>query len=845
MALLGVDGRFRLVNRTFAHMLGYGSDELTALTDLQITHPEDREENLRVAQSLLDGTRASASTEARYMGKTGRVLDFSVHTSLIRDADGQPQYFLSQYADIGERRRDAAILYSEKRLMEMVARGEAQDVFLAKVTETISSQIEGFAAALFLLDEARTKLILQKAEGMSPRLAATLVELDVGPDRGFLAACAFFNRRMLLGGDAEARSDVTLHALAEAGFGSGWATPIRTRNNRVLGVLAAFSSQRAVDPRDIDLVERTVRIAGIGLEREHADRRLRESEERHLLALRGAKDGIWDWDILKDRLYVSERWQEIAGSSAQDRIGSGRAWMCRLYPDDRRPIHTRLRAHLEGRTPYFEAEYRMLRSDGKYCWVLSRGVALRNDSGQAYRMAGSLSDITERKRAESRLEFEALHDPLTGLPNRTFFLGRLDRCLRDGEGVFHHALLLLDLDRFKTVNDSLGNPIGDRVLVAVAKRLRSALGSRHLLARVGGDQFVILVEHERADQECLELADKILKLLAAPFRIQDYEVSATASIGLVDSVSGYNRPEDVVRDADSAMLRAKERGRACSVVFDAGMKDRRRESARLEKVIRRALQDGSFALAYQPIVERRTGRVVGGEALLRLQGPRLDGLNTQSLVTVAEESGLIVRLGEWVFKEACAFSARLAKELGDCPRIAVNASPHQFRHSDFPSMAAAALSETGARGENITIELTEGLFLGFEADVLGALGRLKALGFQLSIDDFGTGYSSLAYLKRLPIDSVKIDRSFVMGIPDDEDGAAITGAMVALGHILQVKVVAEGVERQAQIDFLSGFECDYLQGFGISRPLGADEFIEFFRQNSTRTEGTRLIRVVK
>ena len=831
MALIRVEGRFDYVNPAFSRMLGYTTEELCRLSYLQVTHAEDAEHGEELAQILLDGEKESVTTEKRYVAKSGRTVYCRVDTALIRDESGRPSFFFSQVTDISNRRRDGVLLQEERRLMEMVAKGEELNAFLRHLVGAVKGQMEDARVCLFLVRNDNRTLHLHTALELPPPIAMRLIQLEVRAESGIVSRCAFLNRRIVtadLGRDPDLGTEAGSEALR-----SGWAFPIRSRTNLVVGVLALFfSGERDPDPRELDQVERAIRIAGIGIEREHADRLLRESEERYALALRGANDGIWDWDVGPDRLYVSQRWRAIVGLAAGDVLSNGRDWIRRLHPADRRPTYIRLRAHLEGLSAHFEAEYRMRQRDGSYRWVLSRGVAQRDRDGRPYRMAGSLSDVTERKAAEARLEYEALHDALTDLPNRSFFVSRLERSLREQTpGGF--AVLFLNLDRFKQVNDSLGNEFGDRLLTAVGARLRTVVGTEHLLARMGGDEFTVLVESANAPAQAEELAGRLVSALAESFRIQDYDVSTGASVGLVVAHAEYQRPEEVLRDADAAVSRAKERGRSCVVVFDQKMQARALEAARIEGLIRRALLEDGLVLYYQPIVELSGRRVVGCEALLRVTLPEAVGISPETVIRVAEETGLILSLGEWVFREACAFASRLMDAGMPDIRVAINVSPKQFRHTGFPTRVAEILRETGVTGNCITLELTEGLFLGFEDEVLASLTRLQELGFQLSIDDFGTGYSSLSYLKRLPIDLLKIDRSFVGGIPQDEEGAAISAAVIALGHILQIRVVAEGVERPEQIEFLAGFECDYIQGYAVSKALSEAEFMDFVRRSRT------------
>jgi diguanylate cyclase (GGDEF)-like protein/PAS domain S-box-containing protein len=550
---------------------------------------------------------------------------------------------------------------------------------------------------------------------------------------------------------------------------------------------------------------------------------LRDSEERYALAVRGANDGLWDWNLLTQAIYFSPRWQAMLGYKEQEMVPTLDAWLTRVHPEDRQPLEDALMAHRKGYTPHFEHEYRMLHKDDTYRWMLSRGLAVRNALGHATRMAGSQTDITERKVA----------DVLTGLPNRVLFTDRLARAIertqRRPDYLF--AVLLLDLDQFKTINESLGHSVGDQLLIALAHRLRAYLHSPDLIARVGegptvarlgGDEFVILLGDLKDVNDATRVAEHIQQQFAAPFMLPDHEVFVSASIGIALSTTGYHRPEELLRDADTAMSRAKEHGKARHVVFDTAMHDRAMARLRIEMDLRRAIERQEFCVFYQPIVTLTSGSVSGFEALVRWQHPQRGLLLPTEFIAVAEESTPIVAIGWSVLRTACQQMATWQRQFSDQTpwSISVNVSGKQCAQADLVPGIAQVLHETGLAAQHVKLEITESVLM--EQMTGAVLEQLQILGVQLSIDDFGTGYSSLSYLCRFPMKMLKIDRSFISCITLGGHHTEIVRAIITLAHTLDMQVTAEGVETAEQLAMLRALHCDYGQGHFFSPALDTE-----------------------
>jgi diguanylate cyclase (GGDEF)-like protein/PAS domain S-box-containing protein len=578
---------------------------------------------------------------------------------------------------------------------------------------------------------------------------------------------------------------------------------------------------------DAAALERSIRY---GIAHQHALAALAVSEERYALAMAGANDGIWDWDLRTDALYVSPRWKSMLGYAPGAVGWTPEEWTARIHPADRARVQQAMEAHLAGRTPHFESEHRVRAGDGLYRWMLARGLAVRSEEGSPTRIAGSQTDISERKRAESQLKHDALHDGLTGLPNRVLFLNRLEHAMRRSarrRSVELTAVLFLDLDRFKLVNDSLGHITGDRLLVEVAARLDSALRPGDTVARLGGDEFTVLLEDLTDRAEAERVAERMLDTLTAPFRLDDRELYLSASIGIAVAPPDAD-PGEVIRDADAAMYRAKAEGKGRHAMFDAALHAAAVARLDIETRLRRKLAGGvldgdGLSVAYQPILRAGNGEIAGFEALARWNESDGTTLEPEDFIPVAEETGLIHTLGRLVLREACrqlALWHRTQPQL----TMAVNISRRQLLDAGFGDEVRRALADHGLHPDALRLEITETDAAADPTAVRRALESIYALiGVRSHLDDFGTGASSFTFLRGFPGDALKIDRSFVLAMPADEGAYEIVQAITGLAHNLGMEVVAEGVEEQSQVRILRTLGCEYLQGFLLGRPMGPDD----------------------
>ena len=558
-------------------------------------------------------------------------------------------------------------------------------------------------------------------------------------------------------------------------------------------------------------------------ERRKMEEALRKSDERYVLAVRGASDGLWDWDLKTGRVYFSPRWKNMLGFQENEISSSLNEWFSRIHPEDIEQAKLDISNHIKGLTSHFENEHRMLHKDSTYRWMLSRGLAVWGEDGMAKRMAGSMTDMTDRKVAEQRLQHDALHDTLTGLPNRALFMDRLNLAVERAkrrEG-FLFAVLFLDLDRFKDINDSLGHMVGDKLLVAVARMLEQHVRPTDTVARLGGDEFVILLEDIKDINDATRVADRVQKEVGECFAVEDRPVFISVSTGIVLSMTGYSRHEDVLRDADIAMYRAKANGKARYEIFDPAMRSRIMERMSLEAELRRALDNEELRLYYQPIVSLESSKVIGFEALIRWQHPVQGLLLPVDFISLAEETGLIIPVGLWVLREACR-QMHEWQQLFPSHRdltISVNISGKQVAQPEFHDQIRQILAETGLEPSSLKLELTESAIIENIDLTIPMFNRLREMGVQIQIDDFGMGYSSLNYLSVFPINALKIGQSFISMMTNDENNRKIVNAIVMLTHGLGMGVIAEGVESRKQLDQLRSLGCEYGQGYLISMPL--------------------------
>ena len=563
--------------------------------------------------------------------------------------------------------------------------------------------------------------------------------------------------------------------------------------------------------------------------RRAAELALRESEEKFRQLADNIPEIFWITDARQRKLhYLSPGFETLTGKPLTEVMRRPRGWLQVVHPDDRERVRLARKGlpHEE-----YNIEYRIVLADGSIRWVHDQAFPVRDASGTVYRIAGIGADVTHRKEAEEKLVYLAHYDGLTGLPNRVLFFDRLQQMLAQARRRGRQAaVMFLDLDRFKVVNDTLGHAVGDELLRNVAQRLSYCIRVGDTVARFSGDEFVLSVNDLKEAEDARHIAQKVLQAFTDPFRLNGHEVFVSTSIGIAMFPSDGEDEQSLLKSADTAMYRAKESGRDNFQFYTREMNARAMYRLELENSLRHALERDEFRLHYQPKACLVTGRVTGVEALLRWERPGHGLVAPGEFVPLLEDTGLIVPVGEWVLSEACRQIEAWRAGGHEPLSIAINMSARQFASRNLGEVVKRVLDAHKADPKLIELELTESLLMVNTEEAVRTLKYLKSLGVRLSIDDFGTGYSSLSYLKRFPIDALKIDRSFIDEITTDVDDATITLAVIGMAHNLGLKVVAEGVETEAQIAFLSANGCDEAQGYYFARPQPAGELARVVRE---------------
>jgi diguanylate cyclase (GGDEF)-like protein/PAS domain S-box-containing protein len=570
----------------------------------------------------------------------------------------------------------------------------------------------------------------------------------------------------------------------------------------------------------------TSRVRAIAIARNMTES-LRKSEERWKFALEGSGDAVWDWDLKNNELFISKRWNEMLGYPVDD-VGNGaEKWESLVLAEDLEATKQAMREHLEGKTPAFIHEYRSLCKDGSLKWILARGMVMdRDPDGKPLRILGTNTDITERKHSEMRIMELAQFDVLTGLPNRALLMDRLEQEIKKSKRTgLPLALMFTDIDHFKEVNDTLGHQSGDNLLQEAARRMLTCVRETDTVARFGGDEFTVVMGDLEDIGSAERVAKEILQRLAEPFDLDGELIYVSVSIGMTLYPTDADNIDTLLKNADQAMYAAKNLGRNRYSYFTFYMQEAAQTRMRLTNDLRSALSLEQLFVVYQPIVELSSGLIHKAEALIRWQHPTRGLVSPIEFISIAEETGLIIDIGQFVFEEAAKKVKKWRELYHPQFQISINKSPVQFysaqeNHDNwFDYLASLDLP-----GQSITVEITENLLMDASYTITNKLLGFRDAGMQVSLDDFGTGYSSLSYLKKFDIDYLKIDQSFVRNLTADSEDYALCEAIIVMAHRLNIRVIAEGVETIAQRDLLQMAGCDFAQGYLFSRPIPAAEF---------------------
>lgn len=598
----------------------------------------------------------------------------------------------------------------------------------------------------------------------------------------------------------------------------------------LLGLVAILGWRLAVGADWLANTLLAFTLSGVGLLAWFEWRKLHRVRQAYEMAMLAAHDGFWEWNPITKELRTGTRLLEILGYH-EDFLPDTHAWLKLVHPDDVTRYNHAVSEHLKGHSEHFYCEYRVRASNGSYIWIASRGMAVRDRHGRAYQMVGSVTDITERRDHQETMEFLAQHDELTGLPNRFLLAEKLAQHIEQaGKTQQRLAVFFIDLDRFKNINDTLGHRAGDQLLQSVAQRLGSNLANGCSLFRQGGDEFIVLMAGVTDLSSAIAAAGQLRESITTPLSGLGADFFTSASIGISLFPDDATDGETLLRNADTAMYDAKAAGGNAVRTHTPQMNQRLQARVTLETRLRSAIQQNALALYFQPQVDALSGRLTGVEALLRWHH---DGrfIPPDQFIPVAEDTGQIIAIGDWVIDRAIAQIVEWRKQYGDIPPIAINLSPRQFWRPALSRHILDKLRASGLPTSALEVEVTESVLLQAESGSLEELEIFRDSGIGIALDDFGTGYSSLSYLRRLPICILKIDRSFIIDLTSPEESQrsqALVRAIIVMAHNLSLKIIAEGVETQEQLECLRTLGCDIIQGYLISQPIPAKEFAAKF-----------------
>ncbi|MBC8061707.1 MAG: EAL domain-containing protein [Clostridiaceae bacterium] len=568
-------------------------------------------------------------------------------------------------------------------------------------------------------------------------------------------------------------------------------------------------------------------------ELQYKDEALTNSDERYRLAIDGANDSIWQWDLGTGDFFASDKLFEITGYDLNKCINLTRLLKELIHPDDLAMARNDLQEHIKNITKVYKSEYRVKILDGSYIWVSSRGKALRDSEGKAIKIAGSIADITDKKISEDKIKFMAFHDSLTNLPNRTFFMNKLnDQIELASDKNTEGAVFFIDLDNFKNINDTMGHDYGDKLLIYLAKQLEYLIDEKDTICRLGGDEFIVLHPYLETS-EVVQYAKLLLALFNRIFEIDNKQMYITASVGVAIYPKDGSDANSILKNADAAMYKAKELGKNGFALYDAKMYLQLARKTCIERILRDSIKNNELSIYYQPQYDTQKNEIFGFEALLRLDSKELGPISPVEFIPIAEESGYITKLDRWVLNESCKQSVKWLEAGYKFKSISINVSSVDIHQPDFLESIKTILKNTAINPNIVELEITETVLMQSLDSSINILKELNDMGIRIALDDFGTGYSSLNYLRKIPICTLKIDKSFIDNITSSTKEESIINNIIQMAHSMDLKVVAEGVETKHQLSILKDRNCDYIQGYYYSKPLPVDEIEKLLALNKT------------
>jgi diguanylate cyclase (GGDEF)-like protein/PAS domain S-box-containing protein len=846
--IYGADRRIRFVNDRVLSATGLSEQQMIGCRDEELFEPAHTDPYLGTLRRAIESGAAQGvecSLEFRAAGRRDLAMSFVPMLNQRREVI----QVLCVAHDVTRLQEHAASLDRLNRTLRMLSGCSQALVHAPDEADLLDSvcwtllNLGGYevvAVGLAQNDAAKTVRIAMQAS--RERVHPDLLQFSWGQDALGLGptGTAIRTGRPALAASiaADPHSAPWQAAAARHGVRTCAALPL-VHQGETVGALTLYGAQPGLfDEREVDLLRELADDLTFGIMTRRAEvARKRAGEQLRLRdrVIESSSNGILINDLTRPNnpiTYVNPAFERMTGYSAREVIGRNPRFLIRTDRDQPglERIRIALREKCEGR-----AALRSYHKDGTMFWVELSMSPVRNEAGEATHFVTILNDITERQLYQEELEHQAYHDALTGLANRNLLPDRIRQAILHAHRARQNvAVLLLDLDHFKLVNDSLGHAVGDSLLVSVAERLSAAVREADTVARIGGDEFVVVIADAEREEHITAATQRIMDAVVEPVVVKGKELYASASIGVSIYPRDGTDAETLLKNADVAMYRAKEQGRNNYQFYTPEMNARLTERINLVAGLRRALNRNEFKLYYQPLVDVRDGHIVGLEVLTRWHHPQRGVVSPSVFIPVTEETGLIRPLGEWVLQNACE-QGRAWQDMG-LPGIvvAVNLSANQFRQKNLAAMVERALRNTGLDSGHLELELTESVVMYNVDEVLATLRDLKSIGVHISLDDFGTGYSSLSYLKRFPIDKLKIDRSFVRDVITNPEDAAIARAVIAMAHSLDMRVVAEGVETAEQLDFLRANQCDQFQGYYYARPLPATESTELLQRSHKR-----------
>ena len=781
--------------------------------------PAMRDEVLARVARLID--EGQLTHEYRFRCRDGRMIWVRDELRVVPRRGSEPLEVAGAWTDITAARRAELLRAARVAVLDGVVAGQPLPLILDMIARSLEELVPEMRVSILLLDAHSGRLHVGAAPRLPAFYTAAVEGLAIGDGQGACGTAAFRGERVII-------EDVAVHPYsqgfrelaARAGLRACWSVPFKAPDGQVLGTFACYhDAPHTPDQAELDLVDEFARIAGLAVQKVRAEAALRQSSA----VFESTRDGVVITTLEPRIVAVNPAYSEITGYSADEVIGRNPSLLRSGRHD--RAFYQAMWAGLKT-LGYWQGEVWNRRANGEIYpqWLTLSTV--RDERGEPSHYVGVFTDLTQLKRSEQQLEHMTHHDPLTDLPNRLLVQSRLEHAIEQARRHRSElAVLFVDLDRFKNVNDSLGHPAGDELIQAVSARLRGGLRDEDTLARLGGDEFLVVIEDLESADAAASVARKLAQLVQAPFRLAGgQEVIVSASIGISLYPGDGDTATGLIQHADAALYQAKARGRDSFCFYSSALTAAVNERMQMEMGLRRALERGELLIHYQPLVSVDGSGRVGAEALLRWQPPGEALVRPDRFIPLAEETGLIVPIGAWVLREACRQARAWIDEGMEFGVVSVNLSVRQFHERELVSQVADVLRETGLPADRLELEITESALMDDVEQAVRTLHALRALGVGLAVDDFGTGYSSLAYLKRFPIGKLKVDQSFVRGIASDDSDRAIVTATIAMARSLGFATTAEGVETPAQLEMLRALGCSTYQGYLFSRPLDAAAF---------------------